>query len=283
MKDVCIAAIQMVSSESVSDNLTSAHSLLCDAVSRGVKIALLPENFAHMSDRGSFSVAETFAGEGEACPERQPIQSALQHWTAELGIWIVAGSVPLSQRPDGSATEGRRSRSACLVYDAQGKLRARYDKIHLFDVEVEDAAGSYRESASIEPGEETLVTPTPWGQLGLSVCFDLRFPELYRNLAVAGAEVLVVPSAFTHTTGQAHWLTLLRARAIENGCFVIGANQGGVHSPKRRTWGHSVIIDPWGEVLAEAGEGEAVITANLQVVKLEKVRRQMPLLSMRRL
>ncbi|WP_237068031.1 carbon-nitrogen hydrolase family protein [Microbulbifer guangxiensis] len=283
MKDVCVAAIQMVSSESVSDNLASAHSLLVEAASRGTKIALLPENFAHMSDKGSFSVAEPFAAEGEASPGDHPIQHALQTWAAELGIWLVAGSVPLCERWDGTRTEGRRSRSACLVYDDRGKLRGRYDKIHLFDVEVEDAAGSYRESASIEPGEEPLITTTPWGELGLSVCFDLRFPELYRQLAIAGAEMLVVPSAFTYTTGQAHWLTLLRARAIENGCFVIGANQGGQHSEKRRTWGHSVIIDPWGEVLAEAGEGEAVITANLQVEKLEKVRRQMPLLSMRRL
>lgn len=283
MKNLCFGAVQMVSSDSVTHNLARARALLSEAVNRGVQLALLPENFAHMSGKGSFAVAETFAGESEASPEHQPIQYALQNWAAELGIWLVAGSVALTQRPDGSTTEGPRSRSACLVYDDNGKLRARYDKIHLFDVEVDDAAGSYRESASIESGEETRVVSTPWGGLGLSVCFDLRFPELYRQLAIAGAEMLVVPSAFTYTTGRAHWLTLLRTRAIENGCFVIGANQAGQHSEKRRTWGHSVIIDPWGDVLAEAGEGEAVITANLEAEKLARIRRQMPLLSMRRL
>lgn len=285
MRDICVSAVQMVSSDSVSENLTRAHTLLSEAAQREAQLVLLPENFAHMSDKGSFDVAETFAGNSKASPESQPIQSALQHWAAELGIWLVAGSVPLSQRPDGSATEGRRSRSACLVYDDSGTLRARYDKIHLFDVEVEDAAGSYRESASIEPGETTQVqvVDTPWGKVGLSVCFDLRFPELYRELAMAGAEMLVVPSAFTHTTGRAHWMTLLRARAIENGCFVIGANQGGKHSPKRRTWGHSAIIDPWGDIVAEAGEGEGVTTAMLKAEMLAIVRKRMPLLSMRRL
>ncbi|KUJ83169.1 carbon-nitrogen hydrolase [Microbulbifer flavimaris] len=275
----------MVSGESVSENLKRARTLLEEAVQRGAQLALLPENFAHMSDRGSFSVAEPFANDGRADADTQPIQYALQRWAKELGIWLVAGSVPLSQRPDGSATEGRRSRSACLVYDDGGRLCARYDKIHLFDVEVEDSAGSYRESASIEPGETTQVqvVDTPWGKIGLSICFDLRFPELFRELAMAGAEILVVPSAFTHTTGRAHWMTLLRARAIENGCFVIGANQGGQHSPKRRTWGHSAIIDPWGEVVAEANEGEAALTATLASKKLTAVRKRMPLLTMRRL
>lgn len=283
MKDFCVGAVQMVSGDSVTENLTDAHKLLKEAADRGAQLVLLPENFAHLSDRGSFAVAEPFVEDGDADNALHPIQHALQRWAAELGIWLVAGALPLLERPDGTATEGGRSRSASLLYDDKGVLRARYDKMHLFDVEVDDAAGSYRESASIEPGEKTRVASTPWAELGLSICFDLRFPELYRQLAAAGAEILLVPAAFTHTTGQAHWMPLLRARAIENGCFVIAANQGGVHSEKRRTWGHSVIIDPWGEVLAEAGAGEAVITAALGAEKLAKVRRNMPLLSMRRL
>ncbi|WP_193163710.1 carbon-nitrogen hydrolase family protein [Microbulbifer hainanensis] len=283
MKDFCVGAVQMISGDCVADNLARAHSLLVEAASRGAQLVLLPENFAHLSDRGSFAAAEPFAADGAASAEYQPIQHALQTWAAELGLWLVAGAIPLSERPDGAAVQGRRSRSACLLYDDRGALRARYDKIHLFDVEVADAAGSYRESASIEPGDDTCVAPSPWAELGLSICFDLRFPELYRQLAIAGAEVFLVPAAFTHTTGQAHWMTLLRARAIENGCFVIAANQGGSHSPKRRTWGHSAIIDPWGDIVAEAGEGEAVITAMLEGNKLAAVRRSMPLLDMRRL
>ena len=283
MKNICAAAVQMVSGANVYENLSRAKKLVEDAATRGAELVLLPENFAHLAGSGSFSAAEPFAPGGMTSPERYPIQQALQNWSAELGIWLVAGAVPLLERPDGSPTEGNRSRSACLVYDDTGVLRARYDKMHLFDVDVEDAAGSYRESNTIEPGEKICVVDTPGLQLGLSICFDLRFPELYRQLANAGAEVFVVPAAFTYTTGQAHWLTLLKARAIENGCYVIAANQGGQHSATRRTWGHSVIIDPWGDVLAEAGEGEAVITATLSAEKLASVRRNMPLLAMRRL
>ncbi|WP_299584853.1 carbon-nitrogen hydrolase family protein [uncultured Microbulbifer sp.] len=283
MIDFSVGAVQMTSGENVSDNLAQAHKLLREAASRGAQLILLPENFAHVSDGSSYIVAEPYSPKDEISADKQPIQHALQRWAAELGVWLVAGSVPLLTRANGTATEGRRSRSACLLYDDRGALRARYDKIHLFDAEVGDATGSYRESASIEPGDEPCVISLPWGQLGLSICFDLRFPELYRQLAITGAEIFVVPAAFTHATGQAHWMALLRARAIENGCFVIAANQGGVHSEKRRTWGHSMIIDPWGDVLAEAGEGEAVITARLDAERLATVRRQMPLLSMRRL
>lgn len=283
MKDVCVSAVQMVSGESVSDNLERAHTLVRQAAEQGSQLVLLPENFAHLSDGGSYSAAEPSATHQKPSATTQPIQYALQQWAQEFGLWILSGAIPLRDRADGNPTDGKRSRSACLLYDADGTLRARYDKIHLFDVEVEDAAGSYRESRSIEPGDQPCIADTPWGHLGLSICFDLRFPELYRQLATAGAEIMVVPAAFTHTTGQAHWLTLLKARAIENGCYVIAANQGGQHSLKRRTWGHSLIIDPWGDVLAEAGEGEAVITAALNSEKLEKVRKNMPLLSMRRL
>lgn len=283
MKDVCVAAVQLVSDDCVPRNLARARSLLQQARDQGAELALLPEYFAHLSDRGSYSVAEPFPADGKACAEKHPIQFALQSWAAELGIWILAGAVPLLEQPGGNAVTGNRSRSACLVYDDRGALRARYDKMHLFDVEVEDAAGSYRESASIEPGEATQIASTPWGEIGLSICFDLRFPELYRQLANDGAEIFVVPAAFTHTTGEAHWETLLRARAIENGSYVIAAGQGGQHSNKRRTWGHSMIIDPWGNILAQADEGEAVITARLSAEKLAKVRRNMPLLSMRRI
>lgn len=283
MFDFCVGAVQLVSGDSVTANLNHTYTLIKEAAEQGAHLVLLPENFAHLSDRGSFSAAERFAANTSADANSQPIQYALQSWAKEFRVWIASGAIPLLERPDGEMVSEKRTRSACLLYDDQGTLQARYDKIHLFDVDVADAAGRYRESASIEPGEEPCVAASPWAELGLSICFDLRFPELYRRLTIAGAEVLLVPAAFTHTTGQAHWKTLLQARAIENGCYVIAANQGGQHSEKRRTWGHSVIIDPWGDVLAEAGEGEAVIVANLSADKLEKVRRNMPLLSMRRL
>ncbi|WP_346838387.1 carbon-nitrogen hydrolase family protein [Microbulbifer sp. SAOS-129_SWC] len=283
MKDIRVAALQMVSGTSVATNLARAAQLLAQAAERGAQLALLPEDFAHLSGRGSAEAAEAYAGDGAPDAEAQPIQSALARWAAELGIWIVAGAVPLAERADGAPVSGGRTRSACLVYDACGTLRARYDKIHLFDVEVDDAAGRYRESASIEPGDALSMVAAAGANLGLSICFDLRFPELYRQLAMAGAEIFCVPAAFTYVTGRDHWLTLLRARAIENGCFVVAANQGGEHSPKRRTWGHSAIIDPWGDVLAEASDGEAVLVADLSAQKLAEVRRRMPLLQMRRL
>ena len=283
MESICVGAVQMVSSDHVGDNLAKARTLVREAAARGAQLVLLPENFAHLSDRGSVAAAEPFAACGAASAGRHPIQHALQNWSAELGIWLAAGAVPLRERADGTPTDNRRNRSALLLYDDRGTLHARYDKMHLFDVEVEDTTGRYQESASIEPGEELCVATLPQAKLGLSICFDLRFPELYRQLASAGSEIFLVPAAFTYATGRAHWMTLLRARAIENGGFVIAANQGGEHSPKRRTWGHSAIIDPWGEVLAEADEGEAVITASLAAEKLASVRRRMPLLSMRRL
>ncbi|WP_220446241.1 carbon-nitrogen hydrolase family protein [Microbulbifer harenosus] len=282
MKDVCVGAIQMVSGDNVSANLARAYELLIQAADHGAQLVLLPENFAHLADAGSFSAAEPFA-RGAASPERHPVQFALERWSRELGLWIAAGAVSLVQRADGTGVPGKRSRSAFLLYDDCGECRARYDKMHLFDVQVADAAGRYTESATIEPGDTPVCTATPWATLGLSICFDLRFPELYRQLAATGAELFMVPAAFTHTTGEAHWMTLLRARAIENGCFIIAAAQGGQHSPKRRTWGHSAIIDPWGEILAEMGEGEGVITAVLKADKLNTIRRNMPLLSMRRL
>ncbi|MFC6981514.1 carbon-nitrogen hydrolase family protein [Microbulbifer taiwanensis] len=282
MKDLCVGAVQMVSGASVADNLAQAERLLRQAAERGAQLVLLPENFAHLSDRGSADAAEPYAGVAGASADRQPIQYALQRWAAELGLWLVAGAVPLSEREDGSVVAGGRTRSACLVYDDRGALRARYDKMHLFDVEVADAAGRYRESASIEPGERPRAAASPWAQLGLSICFDLRFPELYRELATAGAEILFVPAAFTYVTGQAHWMTLLRARAVENGCYVVAANQGGEHSPSGAPGGTRRLSIPGGGD-RRGRRGESVIIATLSGDKLKSVRERMPLLSMRRL
>jgi nitrilase len=196
----------------------------------------------------------------------------------ELKLWIVAGTVPLAVPGDAD-----RVYAACLVYDAQGRRAARYDKIHLFDVEV-PGGERYRESATIARGAiEPVVVQTPIGKLGLSVCYDLRFPELYRALAAQGAEVLCVPAAFTARTGPPHWEPLLRARAIENQCFVIAPGQHGSHAGGRTTHGHSLIVDPWGEILAQQADGDGVIAAALAQERLQQVRASFPALTHRRM
>jgi nitrilase len=265
------AAIQMSSSADLGANLTVARHLLREAAEAGAVLAALPENFAFMGvhDKDKLALAE---------PESAgPIQDFLASTARELKLWIVAGTVPL-------AVEGDSGRvwPASLVYDSEGRCAARYDKIHLFDVVV-PGGERYLESATIARGDtrQAEVVETPVGQLGLTVCYDLRFPELYRALTAAGAEVLCVPAAFTYRTGQAHWETLLRARAIENQCFVIAPGQHGTHASGRRTWGHSMIIDPWGDKIAALGEGDGVALAPLDMNRLAEVRRQFPALTHR--
>ena len=269
------AVVQMNSGADVSVNLQAADRLLEQAAQRGAGLAVLPENFAFMGARDTDKLAHA---EDEG---RGPIQQFLAETAKRLSLWIVAGTVPIK-------APGRAGKvyAACLVYDAWGVCVSRYDKIHLFDVELprEGKPESYRESSSIEPGALELVTiKTAAGSVGLSVCYDLRFPELYRGLVARGAEILCVPSAFTEKTGEAHWHTLLRARAVENQCFVLAPNQSGTHPGGRRTWGHSMILDPWGETLAQFDAGEGVIVADLDPARLTSVRTSFPSLSHRRL
>jgi len=269
-----VAAVQMVSGDDVAANLETAARLLSRAQQAGAVLAVLPENFALMSAREAEKL-EVAEAEGQG-----PIQEFLATTARRLRLWIVAGTVPLQ-------ADGRRVYAASLVYGDDGRQRARYDKMHLFDVELpgtEGAAERYRESATIAPGDDrTVVVETPAGRLGMTVCYDLRFPELYRRLGAAGAELLAVPSAFTARTGEAHWLSLLRARAIENQCYVVAPNQGGAHPGGRRTWGHSVIIDPWGQCLAECENGEGVIVAALPRDRLLNLRQSFPVLQHRRI
>ncbi len=275
---LAVAAIQMCSSDIRDDNLAVAGRLLEDAVARGAQLAVLPENFALMGrhERDKLAIAEA-AGSG-------PIQQFLADTARRLRMWIVAGSVPLAVEGDADHVW-----ASCLVYDAGGVAVARYDKIHLFDIEVPNRDGGgagerYRESASIAFGApQTVVVDTPAGRLGLSICYDLRFPELYRRLAAAGAEIVCVPAAFTERTGRAHWDALLRARAIENQCFVIAPGQSGEHVNGRRTWGHSLILDPWGETLGLLESGAGVVVAGLSRARLAEVRQTFPALSHRRL
>lgn len=271
-----VAALQMVSGVDVAVNLKAARRLAERAAAGGAKLVLLPENFALLSTSALYA-----AGVAERTAQG-PMRSFASQLASDLGIWVVAGSIPVAQRPDGAPLDNR-VRAVCFAYDEHGAEVARYDKVHLFDVDVDDQYGHYRESDVIEPGTEVCVVDTPCGRIGLSICYDLRFPELYRVLLDRGAEVLLVPAAFTAATGAVHWQALLRARAIENLCYVVAADQGGEHSATRVSWGHSMIIDPWGKILAEHPLGDAVVAADIDLEYLHKLRRQMPVASHRRL
>ncbi|MGH8492994.1 MAG: carbon-nitrogen hydrolase family protein [Moraxellaceae bacterium] len=269
-----LAAIQMCSGPVLEANCQEAERQLRAAAAAGAALAVLPENFAVFD-----------AAQYRAVAERLPeLLERLGRLARELDLWIVAGTLPAATRPDGSAISDGRVRTACHVLDSDGCVVARYDKIHLFDVDVADAQGSYRESATFEPGDTPVCVNTPVGRLGLTVCYDLRFPELFRRLLDEGAEIISVPSAFTYLTGEAHWQVLLRARAIENQIYVLGAAQGGVHSSTRRTYGHSQIIDPWGLVLAEQeADGPGFILALRDVAEQSGLQKRMPVRMHRRI
>ncbi len=267
-----VAAIQMVSSANVTDNLLQAERLITQASEQGAELVLLPENFAVFSSKQLLAQAQSI----QSGPNN--IRHFLHRLSSALNIWIVAGSVPVADPSAyGKSVSSGKVFASSLVYSPEGEEVARYNKLHLFDVDVDDGHGSYRESDQFESGDEMIVVPLPRCSLGLSICYDLRFPELYRSLTNLGATVLLVPAAFTYETGEAHWQVLLRARAIENQCYVIAANQGGQHGPKRKTWGHSCIISPWGEVLSELELGAGVVMAELDFDQLHELRRKMPI------
>ncbi len=266
-----IAAIQMTSSHGVEENLTVAGDLLRAAKDAGAELACLPENFALLGlrDQDKLAVAEA-DGVGR-------VQSFLGATARELGLWILAGTVNL--RVD--ATD--RVANASLLFDAQGRRVARYDKIHLFDVAIPGRDEQYRESRTVMPGRRIVVVDTPVGRAGLSVCYDVRFPELYRELVAQGAEWLAVPSAFTVPTGRAHWEVLLRARAIENLCYVVAPAQAGLHSNGRETYGDTLIVDYWGQVLARRERDVGFVVADLDLDQLAQTRARFPVLQNRRL
>jgi predicted amidohydrolase len=271
------AVIQMNSTAVVAENLASAHALIEQAVRQGAALAVLPENFAIMGAREAdkLAVAEE---EGSG-----PIQSWLSNTARELKVWIVGGTIPLR------TSEAERVAAACCVFDAMGERVARYDKMHLFDVDARAANASgkaerYRESASIAPGARVVTTDTPIGRLGLSVCYDLRFPELFRAMQAQGAQAFSIPAAFTVPTGEAHWDVLMRARAIENLCYVLAPAQVGRHASGRDTYGNSVIIDPWGAVLARVpGNAPGFACAVIDLNSQRDIRERFPALAHRRL
>lgn len=275
MQNVKAAVVQMVSGRESALNLEAAERLIGLAAAQGAQLVVLPENFAVFNPVDLPSLAE-IAGDTDA-----PFQSFLSRVAKQHGIWLVGGSIPV--RPSRPDDRDARVFSTCLVFSPQGELAARYDKLHLFDVDINDAQGRYRESERFRWGDSVITFDTPFGRVGLAVCYDLRFPELFRALTERGAEIIVLPSAFTRLTGQAHWEILVRARAIENTCFFLAAGQGGRHDARRETFGHSMVVDPWGVVLAGLGEGEGVAVATLEARSLSNVRERLPSITHRRL
>ena len=260
-----VAALQMVSTPHCERNLEDAGRLIAQAASDGAQLVLLPEYFCFMGFRETdkLSVRESY-GDG-------PIQRFLADAARRHGIWVIGGTLPLAVTEPSPGEE--RVLNTTLVFDPEGKEAARYDKIHLFNFE--KGSESFDEARTIRPGGEVRTFEAPFGRVGLSVCYDLRFPELYRRMG--DVALVVVPSAFTYTTGRAHWETLLRARAVENQCYVLAAAQGGTHDNGRRTWGHSMLIDPWGEIVAErATEGPGVVIGDIDRERIEEVRRSLP-------
>jgi deaminated glutathione amidase len=266
-----VAAIQMTSGHIVQDNLAAAGTLLREAKELGADIACLPENFSFigLKDADKLAVAER-DGEG-------PIQEFLRDTARQLEMWILGGTTVIK------GDSPTRVANTSLLIDGQGKRVARYDKIHLFDVDIPGRDEQYLESRHVTPGRKVVVADTPVGKLGLSVCYDMRFPELYRELVSQGAEWLSMPAAFTVPTGRAHWETLLRARAIENLCYVVAPAQTGTHTSGRETYGDTLIIDYWGQVLSRLPKGAGVITADIDLEKQVETRARFPALDNRRL
>lgn len=265
-----VAAIQMASGPRVDANLHEASRLIATAAAAGARLVVLPENVAIMGldERDKLAHAEPDAG--------GPIQSLLADQAARHGVWLVAGTIPLrGDDPD-------RARAACLVFDDRGSRVARYDKIHLFDVQVEGEA-AYAESATLEPGDAVVTVDTPFGCMGVAVCYDLRFPEMFRVMVDRGAEFFVLPSAFTERTGRAHWRPLLQARAIENLCSVVAAAQGGYHINGRETHGDSLVLDPWGGVQDSLSRGSGVVLGEIDRARIAGLRSRFPALAHRRL
>ncbi|MCH9697957.1 MAG: carbon-nitrogen hydrolase family protein [Gammaproteobacteria bacterium] len=264
------SVIQMTSGATVEANLAEADRLISDAARSGSQLVVLPENFALM---GMDEYAKLSHMEDNS-------QGPIHHFLAEVSrrnsIWIVAGTMPMA------SSYATKIRAACLIYNDRGEQIARYDKMHLFDVDVPDSDEQYCESDTIDAGQDLLILDSPVGKLGVAVCYDLRFPEMFRIMLEAGMEVLALPAAFTAATGAAHWEILLRARAIENLCYVIASNQGGVHENGRKTYGHSMIIDPWGKLLNSIATGPGIISADIDLNHLHSVRHSFPAIKNRR-
>lgn len=262
-QSLSIGLVQMVSVKSLAENLESAHRQIEACAKQGAELVVLPEMFA------IFGGGDQLAAGLDEQDADGPLRSFLSRMAAQYDVYLVGGSIPCtaqntySQAPDLAESPGRVY-AACFIYDNSGKEIGRYDKVHLFDANVNDAQGQYRESDTFAPGNKPQCFASPWGNIGVAICYDLRFPEYFRQLVDMDCELILVPAAFTYATGEAHWELLLKARALENQCFVAGAAQGGEHSKRRATWGHSAVIDPWGKTLASLERGEGHLVCTLQ-------------------
>lgn len=266
-----VSAIQMASGPNVQANLDQAERLITEAVEQSSKLIVLPENFSFMgkTEQERMSVAEI---DGDGVVQRFLSVQAKKH-----KIWLVGGTVPIK------SDDETKIYSSCKLFDDMGECVATYNKIHLFDVHLEESGESYTESDTTKPGNNTVVVDTPFGKLGLAICYDLRFPEIFRTMVNQGMEICALPSEFTAHTGKAHWEVLVRARAIENLCYVIAAGQGGYHVSGRETHGNSAIVNPWGVVLNHMGKGAGVVSAKLDLQYLKSTREHFPVLEHRRL
>lgn len=257
-----ISVLQWTSRASWDENKVIIEQLFMQLPDARPQLVVLPEMFA------VFGAGEAKQGEIAELKGKGPIQDFIAKLAREHGVWVLAGTMPLKA--------GERYAAASLLFDDKGEQQGRYDKIHLFDAEVSDGTKTYKESNYVRPGNRLVVVQTPFGRLGLTVCYDLRFPEMFRALRSQGAELIALPSAFTKVTGEAHWESLIRARAIENQLYMIAPNQCGTHEDGRETWGHSMIIDPWGRVLAEQQDTAGVIHAEIDLNELHALRKRMP-------
>jgi predicted amidohydrolase len=277
MSDLVVAAVQMTSTGDIEDNLERCRELVREAASSGAQLIGLPENFAYLgADQDhKLAIAEALPSSRGPAASAGPILTAMTQVARASGAWLLLGGFP-------ERGAGPRIRNSAVLLNPDGEIAALYRKVHLFDVEV-PGGRSFRESETVEPGGEPVVAATPWGDLGLTVCYDLRFPELYRALAVRGARLIAVPSAFTLETGKDHWHVLLRARAIENQVFVFAPAQFGSHGGNRRSYGHALIVDPWGAVIAECGDHEGFALARIDLGYQDRIRATFPALTHRRL
>lgn len=263
MKSANVALLQLCSGSNIRANLAQIEQQI-KQLPAGVKLVVTPENALLFSSTADYKAHAEREGEG-------PLQRAIIELAVRYDVWLLVGSMPMfsQNNPD-------RLTASSLLFDNQGQLRARYDKLHLFDVDVADRHGRYRESDTYQRGDSVKVVDTPVGKLGMTICYDLRFPGLYQALREQGAEIISVPAAFTRVTGEAHWETLLRARAIENQCWILAAAQVGRHSEDRSTWGHSMVVDPWGNVVAENADSVGFIDAEVDLSDLADIREKMP-------
>lgn len=256
------ACVQLRSTDDVQENIRAASDLIREAAGQGAQFIGTPENTTLMAPDGGAKIERTFTADAD------PALPAFRALAEDLGIWLLIGSLAIK-------VEGTKTANRSYLINPKGGVAASYDKIHLFDVDL-PSGEKYRESNTVAGGNRAVLAETPWGKMGLTICYDLRFPHLYRQLAQAGAFLLTVPAAFTETTGKAHWHMLLRARAIENGAFVFAPAQGGLHANGRRTYGHSLIVAPWGEVLAEGGTDPGVILAEIDPERVADARARVP-------